>query len=140
MKVIKTTPTFCCSRAMLIILTCLAQKGYTQNDGPARENWLHVKPGQCVALHQGQECYQTLLFTWQVNSSDEYCLVQERLRTPVVCWRGSERTAHQLAFRDNQQTQFDLQIKASGESVADVMVDVAWVYKQRKRRSGWRLF
>lgn len=124
----------------LLLLGSLSAPGHAQNKESSNENWLNVKPGQCVALHQGQLCYQTLDFTWQVSSAEEYCLVQERMGQPVVCWRGGERSSHQLEFNNTQQTRFDLQMKSSGRTVANVMVDVAWVYKQQKRRSGWRLF
>ncbi|MGI9295451.1 MAG: DUF3019 domain-containing protein [Pseudomonadales bacterium] len=100
-----------------------------------------VKPNRCIALHQGQTCYQKLKFHWQTPASGEYCLFQTSEAEPLVCWKGKEKASFMHEFKSDSSIIYQIRIKNQTKSLSSVKVKVAWVYRSsRKSASGWRLF
>ena len=104
-------------------------------------NQLKVTPERCVALKQGQICYQYVIFDWQAKERSEYCLFLEGKVTPVNCWSSANVGQYKLDFQSSETKRFILRLKNSQVDLASTQVVVAWVYGNKKqRRAKWRLF
>ena len=102
---------------------------------------LKVTPERCVALRQGQLCYQHVIFDWQAKKRAEYCLFLEGVITPVNCWSSTNVGQFKLDFQSKVTRRFILRSKNSQIDLASTEVVVAWVYGNKKRRrASWRLF
>jgi hypothetical protein len=100
-----------------------------------------VQPDKCIALHQGQVCYQDLEFNWQTPMGAEYCLYEVPKPEAVVCWTGDQQRSHNLEFASATSTLFQIRMMGSDVVISEVTVEVAWVYRaSRKSFSRWRLF
>lgn len=100
-----------------------------------------VTPGQCVALHKGQSCYQEVLFQWQTPETGRYCLFNQATRQQLVCWQGRYADHYRYSFRGTKTTKFSLVHLGEDQPLAEVKLVVTWVYKAPKQsQSGWRLF
>jgi len=102
---------------------------------------LDVKPNRCIALHQGQICYQTLRFQWLTPAIGEYCLYQQAVSEPLLCWSGKKITTVAYEFESDRSLAYQIRRKGEENVLAQAQVKIAWVYKKgRKSASGWRLF
>jgi hypothetical protein len=100
-----------------------------------------VQPDKCIALHQGQVCYQDLQFNWQTPAGAEYCLYEIPRPEAVVCWTGDQLRSHNLEFASATTTLYQIRTMGSSDVLSEVTVEVAWVYRaNRKSFSRWRLF
>ncbi len=100
-----------------------------------------IKPGQCVALNQGQVCYQNTVISWQTETSGRYCVYWELSEAPLKCWDQRRAGTLDYDFKSAQSAIFSLRNMGDGKKVAQIQLTVAWVYKSRKRqRLNWRLF
>lgn len=131
----------CLLRAMgASILLCIAQ-GAQADNVENQSAQLHIKPNRCVALHQGQVCYQTVQLTWSANQSGHYCLYQESADAPIFCWQGVAAGQHHYEFASATSVQLHLVNLPTKTPVATATIEVAWVYKANTRRkTHWRLF
>ncbi|MCZ2723463.1 DUF3019 domain-containing protein [Marinomonas sp. 15G1-11] len=103
--------------------------------------YLKVEPNRCIALRQGQTCYQTLVFKWSVPAEKEYCFFQVPDSRPLTCWYGRGVLSYKGNFELDRSTVYQIRIKDKDVSVLETKVKVAWVYKtDRKNYSEWRLF
>lgn len=101
----------------------------------------YVKPNKCIALHKGQLCYQKVRFNWQTLTQQEFCIVRSSDEKAIVCWQGDEKQNHEFKFSAAETETFELREKGSNSSLAEVKIQVAWVYRKSKKSStGWRLF
>jgi hypothetical protein len=102
---------------------------------------LRIKPTRCIALHEGQTCYQTLKVEWQADAVDSYCLYQQDNKTPVLCWENLASARGSYEFESDSTRKFILMRKRDNKILAESSVEVAWVYDSRSRReSHWRIF
>lgn len=102
---------------------------------------LQLKPHRCVALHQGQMCYQTVQLSWSANQQNNYCLYQQFNEAPLYCWQGVAAGQYQYEFVSDSSVQLQLINIQTNAVVATATVAVAWVYKANTRRkTHWRLF
>lgn len=101
---------------------------------------LLLMPARCVALHQGQICYQRVQLSWSSFAAGNYCVYQEAQAQPLQCWQ--EQTQGTLVFEFASDSSRVLQLKnAQQQVVAEASMEVAWVYKANTRRkTHWRLF
>jgi hypothetical protein len=100
-----------------------------------------VQPERCIALNRNQVCYQRLTFRWQTAPGARYCLHQEDLAAPLVCWTGAEQSSHAAEFASNRNVSYRIRREGEQEILAAVTVEVAWVYQSnRKSFSRWRMF
>ncbi|WP_261816599.1 DUF3019 domain-containing protein [Vibrio gallicus] len=98
-------------------------------------------PQQCVALHKGQTCYQTIAFQWQTPNNGKYCLLQVDNGKNLVCWEGRFLQGYEYSFENANTTTYRLIEQTTAKVLAEVKVVVTWVYKAPKQsQSGWRLF
>ena len=102
---------------------------------------LTMTPSSCVALNQGQLCYQTISVKWQVPLQAEYCLFQRPSIKPLACWNSSRSGKAELEFESAETVIYDLKLSGSTQAIAETEIEVTWVYSKRKRRrTSWRLF
>lgn len=100
---------------------------------------LLVTPDKCVALRKGQTCYQTIRIKFITSTIGDYCLKQVGQPTPLQCWKKVNKAEHRYSLAASEAVEFEV---ADSElaTVATAKVTVAWVYKQTRSRSRWRLF
>jgi hypothetical protein len=106
---------------------------------------LMLKPDRCVAMNEGQTCYQTLAVNWQTETPGDYCLFEQGIQQPIVCWQNTDSGKTKLEFAAEGNTTYQLVLKAMPETqqtmVVETEVIVTWVYsKTKKRKNSWRLF
>jgi len=106
---------------------------------------LTMSPEQCIALNQGQTCYQTVVANWQVDKMGDYCLFEQKQSTPLACWKNRKSGQAKIIFESTETVTFDLRLKPikniSHETLVEADITVNWVYSNKKRkRSTWRLF
>lgn len=105
------------------------------------EAQLQIKPARCIALHEGQVCYQTLTVTWRARVEDTYCLFQQDNKVPIQCWENTATGKATLELESSSSRQFFLQRKRDNKNLAEFTVEVAWVYDaSTHRESHWRIF
>lgn len=133
-----------CSATVLFffIFLCLScQLLWAADAVPAQNAQLHPKPNRCVALHQGQVCFQDILLSWQVDQAGEYCLYQNHAEHPLHCWEGLSASQYRYAFASDSSIKLQLVKMPAKTLIAEAIVEVAWVYKANTRRkTHWRLF
>jgi hypothetical protein len=118
--------------ALALISTSLAR---------ANESLLKIKPTRCIALHEGQVCYQKLNISWQADLADSYCLYQQNNKTPLMCWENVAVGKWSYEFEGATTQKFMLLRKQDAKQIAEVSIEVAWVYDaSSKRESHWRVF
>ena len=102
---------------------------------------LQIKPTKCIALHEGQECYQTLKISWQADAADEYCLISPERKDPWHCWSAMQSARLELEFENANSQIFKLVRTRDQKILGEVTIEVAWVYKaDSHRESHWRVF
>lgn len=104
---------------------------------------LWVKPAQCVSLHKGHKCYQTVVFNWSGLVLANYCLLNADTGQSLHCWYDQELSSYLFSFVSESSNDFHLVELENGNKkvLAKVTVEVAWVYRsKRNSKSGWRLF
>ncbi len=120
---------------MLICLICLSATAFSE------ETHLQIKPANCVALREGQICYQTLTINWQAAAIDNYCLHQRGDNTPLICWNNLIQGSSVYEFAGNSSTDFILVRQRDNQTIAKFTLEVAWVYDANSHReSHWRIF
>ncbi|HTF95198.1 MAG TPA: DUF3019 domain-containing protein [Cellvibrio sp.] len=99
-----------------------------------------LSPARCVALHQGQMCYQRVQVSWSSSVNDDYCIYQEDREEPLRCWQQQTQGVMEFEFASDGSQQMQLK-NAQQQVVAESALEVAWVYKANTRRkTHWRLF
>ena len=128
-------------RLLLLLLTtlllCLAHGAFSAEQVAA----FTVQPERCIALNRGQLCYQQLTFQWQTAAGARYCLHQDAVAAPLICWNGNERSSHELEFESDSNIIYAIRREGQAENLTQVEVEVAWVYQSNRNGfSRWRLF
>ena len=118
------------------------QQNNTQVNAPAAEAvLLQLKPNRCVALHQGQVCYQDVQLLWSAPRVGHYCLHQQNVAQPLHCWQSVSAGEFRYEFASDASVQLQLVDAQTKAVVAQTGLEVAWVYKANTRRqTHWRLF
>lgn len=102
---------------------------------------LQSKPNRCVALHQGQVCYQTVQLSWYTEQMGDYCIFQAQAEEPLHCWQGVAEGEYIYAFASETPVILHLVDNRTKARIAETTIDVAWVYKTSSRRkTHWRIF
>lgn len=101
---------------------------------------LLLMPARCVALHQGQICYQRVQVSWSSFTVGNYCVYQEGQAQPLQCWQAQTQGTYVFEFAGDASHLLQLK-NAQQHIVAEASMEVAWVYKANTRRkTHWRLF
>lgn len=127
--------------ALLMILTFVALQGGVARAATQESFGFVAQPDQCIALHQGQVCYQELTFTWTTPTGGEYCLYQLDQQDALICWNGNEQNSFHMDFASSTSLTYQIRTRGQTEVLSQVTVEVAWVYRAtRKSFTRWRLF
>jgi hypothetical protein len=102
---------------------------------------LAVSPERCVALRQGQTCYQQVEFNWRSIRGGDFCLVDTSQNKTLHCWTKINQGRFNYDFQGQQSRHYALRVKGSSIDLAEQKITVAWVYKSPNRpKASWRLF
>lgn len=102
---------------------------------------LNVRPTRCISLHEGQVCYQKVNITWKTELADDYCLHLHDSKTPLMCWSNLASAKWSYEFEGSSTQKIVLLRKQDAKLMAEVSIEVAWVYNASSRReSHWRIF
>lgn len=128
---------------LIALLVASASLGAEPGAAPERHHptaSLLLTPARCVALHQGQTCYQQVQIFWSTSQVGNYCLYQQEHAEPLHCWQG--QTQGDFAYEFAGEASRQLQLRDAGKMLlAESTLEVAWVYKASSRRkTHWRLF
>lgn len=139
-----------CQPGRLIRLIIIIMLGFTTNayaeskektTGTQSKQFLTVNPERCVALRQGQICYQRVVFKWQTKDINDYCLFPDGQTTPLQCWNKVSSGRFNMDFQAAESRRYILRQKNQTVDIASAELIVAWVYGNKKRRrASWRLF
>ncbi|ESP92517.1 MULTISPECIES: DUF3019 domain-containing protein [Pseudoalteromonas] len=97
-----------------------------------------VKPQQCVALEQGQECFIDVSVNWQVSDEGNFCLFANETR--LHCWQRNNRGQWKSELVMTDDVVMSLK-NSSDKVIFSDKVKYAWIYKKRKSKAvRWRMF
>ncbi len=141
-RILKTTKQSVFSLCAIILpLTSFQSMASETTNNQRKIQFLNVNPERCVALRQGQVCYQEIKFTWQAFTAAHLCLYDEESITPIKCWKGKSQGSFEMDFQSSTSRSYILRNEDSQEKIATAKFIVAWVYGNKKRRrTSWRLF
>ena len=133
----KPMPSLCYLILMALTLTHYAHSAETES----LPEGLFVKPERCVALRQGQICYQEVTFNWWQLQKGNYCLFNLSTKQTLKCWKNSNQGIFHLDFQSTQSTDFILRAQDQDIEFSKARITVSWVFKSSKRpKSSWKLF
>lgn len=102
---------------------------------------LLIKPTRCIALHQGQTCYQKLTIRWRTSISGDYCLYQKGKDQAIFCWQPAAEGSLVYEFSSDTTQTLQLINMKNRQAISETAIQVAWVYNANTRRkTHWRLF
>lgn len=104
---------------------------------------MQATPARCVALHQGQTCYQLIDISWLITKKGSYCLFISSSAQALTCWQQSDKQTgfFQYDVQSTEDVVFSIKNMHSQQTLAQLRFEIAWVYNQsQQRRSSWRLF
>ena len=131
-------------RYLFIYLGFVSTSAMADLAGQASSPQLHLitaTPNQCVALNKGQTCYQDIVLKWTSPVAGDYCVRSSQRKEPLQCWKGHSNGEHSLRVETTESVLFTLNESPENRKVAEVLMRVAWVYKQSRRKlASWRLF
>ena len=101
---------------------------------------LVLTPARCVALHQGQVCYQRVQISWSSSAAGSFCLYQQDQTEPLHCWQDQSEATLDFEFAADTSQLFQLR-NVDQQILAETALEVAWIYKaSTRRKTHWRLF
>ena len=113
---------------------------YAENNSP-KENELAVTPLRCVALRQGQICYQEVTFRWHQPEVGNYCLVELSSSDNIKCWSNVKTGEVDFDFQSDKSLTYGIRKTDEQTNLSSVHITVSWVFKSSKRpKASWKLF
>ena len=140
---LKQTPYFGCGIILLFMALCLSVQANEEFSSTLNVSApsLEVVPERCVALHQGQICYQRASLVWQAPEKGDYCLYISNTHASLQCWENEKIGSFIHDFQSPSTLTFRLRNMKTQQDLVQTQLSVAWVYGNKKRqRSSWRLF
>ncbi|KZN34077.1 hypothetical protein N480_23095 [Pseudoalteromonas luteoviolacea S2607] len=96
------------------------------------------KPGQCVALEQGQSCFIDIEVAWQTEVKGDFCLFIDEVKTQ--CWQSAQVGLWKNELEINADVALSLK-DDKHQMIYSGKVKYAWIYKKRKNKAvRWRMF
>jgi hypothetical protein len=124
---------------MLLVLTLTNHSHSAQRN--QYSHGLFVTPERCVALRQGQTCYQEVTFSWHLPQKGNYCLMNLSTKQILKCWQNTDQGRFNLDFQATQSTDFSLRAEKQDTDLSKTHITVSWVFKSSKRpKASWKLF
>lgn len=124
---------------LFLLVLLLSTKGWSVQ--ASDHDIIIATPNQCVALNQGQVCFQELTLVWRSTIPGDYCVRSSQFDDALACWQGEQEGQLALSVEAKESVLFSLNRQKTDEKLAEALMRVAWVYKQkRKKMMSWRLF
>ena len=102
---------------------------------------LTVDPQKCVALRQGNVCFQDLHISWYAPVKGHYCLYIEGQEEAIKCWNNELSGELIFEFEGTKSQSFLLRKNNDKTNLIKATIEVKWVYRNKHGlRSGWRVF
>ena len=102
---------------------------------------LEANNDRCVALRQGQRCYQQINLRWQAQGAGDYCIAVQGSTESIQCWQQQKHGDVTIDFESNGDLTYVLRRENTDTPLATETITIAWVYKPKpSKSSGWRLF
>mgnify|MGYP003915082997 FL=1 len=125
----------------LLLSVCLVSAPTVRANNEPLKPVMILSPAQCVAIHQGQDCYVDIKLSWQMPTPGEYCLFSSVRVEPLKCWQKASAGQLKREIVSSENVRFILRRPTSQEPLATQELELAWVYKKNARaRSSWRMF
>ncbi len=99
-----------------------------------------AKPANCVALHQGRQCYAKVSLQWNTPSVGDFCIYEKISSKVLQCWKGSRGNNVQFEFESSSKVEYQLVEIDNDKVLAETAINVSWVHKASPRKRRWRLF
>jgi hypothetical protein len=100
-----------------------------------------VKPNQCIALYQGQQCYVDIDLTWSAEQAGDYCLYSSQQVKALQCWNENSNGSYKKEVVSSEDITFTIRLKGLDNILSSEVLKMAWVYrKDSQAKSAWRLF
>ena len=123
------------------LAVCLFAGNTYAEDNYPKENELVVTPIRCVALRQGQICYQEVTFRWHQAEVADYCLVELSTLDNIKCWSQVKAGEISFDFQSDRSLTYGIRKIDEQNNLSSVNITVSWVFKSSKRpKSSWKLF
>ena len=102
---------------------------------------LHLKPQQCIAVHQGKECFADVELTWRIKVKGDYCLYSSQQTKALKCWQNSNQGEFAKEVSSTTNVLFFLKNTVNDKVIISKELEMAWVYKKTSRSHlSWRMF
>ncbi len=125
---------------LILAFSCLLFSKNTAAD-EIKEHSIILTPNRCIALHQGQICYQTININWSTNRISDYCLYRKNTEQAIYCWNSSQQGQWHYEFASSSTETLQLIDTKENILIDETTIEVAWVYKANTRRkTHWRVF
>jgi hypothetical protein len=125
---------------MLAILLIACASAVSAAEEPTAAK-LVLTPKQCIALHQGKQCYVDIEISWVAQRQADYCLFSSQQHKPLMCWSGQATGSFKQEIVAIENVSFRLKQTGRQEILSAGELEMAWVYKRNSRaRSSWRMF
>jgi len=105
----------------------------------AEDTKLTIKPNKCVALRKGEKCYQSVVLNYSAARKSDVCLIRDDEVNPLICWKNTASAKYRYRIAASKSFWFRI-VDSDQSDLASVQFNVAWVYKQSRKRNRWRLF
>jgi hypothetical protein len=106
-----------------------------------KENELVGIPERCVALRQGQVCYQEVIIKWHQAEMGNYCLVELSSLNNIKCWSQVNTGEVNFDFQSDTSLTYGIRKKDEQITLSTITITVSWVFKSSKRpKASWKLF
>lgn len=123
------------------ILSVLFQTSNIYADSSITNYLLEISPKQCVAVHQGKDCYVDITIAWQTDVVGNYCLYSTEQTKPLQCWHKVTNILFKKEVVSNKNVTFSLKKQNTIQVLATGQLNMAWVYKKNVRsHASWRMF
>ncbi|MFT4653569.1 MAG: hypothetical protein ACI82S_001221 [Patiriisocius sp.] len=120
---------------------CLFTGNSYAEDNNLKDNELVGIPLRCVALRQGQFCYQEVIFKWHQAEVGNYCLVELSSLNNIKCWSQVKTGEVDFDFQSDKSLTYGIRKKNEQINLSTTTITVSWVFKSSKRpKSSWKLF
>ncbi len=123
-----------------LALCLYTSSSYAENNR-SKEDQLVVTPLRCVALRQGQICYQEVTFRWHQQEIGNYCLVELSSSDNIKCWSNVKTGEIDFDFQSDRSLTYGIRKIDEKTHLSSVNITVSWVFKSSKRpKASWKLF
>lgn len=125
----------------LCVTVCLFTGSTHAQGNNVKDNELVGIPLRCVALRQGQVCYQEVIIKWHQAEMGNYCLVELSSLNNIKCWSQVNTGEVNFDFQSDTSLTYGIRKKDEQINLSTTTITVSWVFQSSKRpKASWKLF